>query len=323
MKYLFYFALVSTLIFVACGGDDSSNPFVASEDFSSSSLIPIEDLSSSSKGDSGSMAGRTSSSHMDSAVSSSSQKDKSSSSVVESSSSFRMSSASLPSSSSHKISISSSSVRNDKLSSSVVLVSSSAIVSSSSDAAEGVTGAMTDERDGQTYKIVKIGHLWWFAQNLNYETVDSHCYNDSAEYCAKYGRLYKWAAAVGKSEEECGYRHECNLTLPVQGVCPSGWRVPSNYDWNDLIVAAGGDDIAGKVLRDSKEGGFALLYAGRINFAGEFVQEGRSACIWSSSETDEYDGYYADFYYSYDKVMFPNEAEKYDGYSVRCVKGEL
>lgn len=290
MKRLFYFALVSTLILVACGDDESSNPFVPSEDSSSSFAGISSSLSSSTTfvtlSSSTPIEGLSSSSRMDSVGSSSSAKG--------------------------------------KLSSSVVLVSSSAIVaSSSSNAAEGVTGFMTDERDGQTYKIVKIGHLWWFAQNLNYETVDSHCYNDSAEYCAKYGRLYKWAAAVGKSEDECGYRHECNLTLPVQGACPPGWRVPSNYDWNDLLVTAGGDDVAGEVLRDSKEGGFALLYAGRINFAGEFVQEGRSACIWSSSETDEYDGYYADFYYSYDKVMFPNEAEKYDGYSVRCVKGEL
>ena len=314
MKLLFYFSLLFTLLFVACD-DESSNPFVANEN--SSSLIPIGALSSSSNGNPGSMVGGTSSSLMDSAVSSSSSKDKLSSSVVKSSSSLRMSSASLSSSSNRKASISSSSVLNDKSSSSEV------VASSSFNTIEGVMASMTDERDGQAYKIVKIGHLWWFAQNLNYETVDSHCYNDSAKYCAMYGRLYSWAAAVGKSEEECGYRHECNLSLPVQGACPSGWRVPSNYDWNDLIVATGGDDIAGKVLRDSKDGGFALLYAGRINFAGEFVQEGRSACIWSSSETDEYDGYYADFYYSYDKVMFPNEAEKYDGYSVRCVKGEL
>ena len=304
MKRLFYFALVSTLIFVACGDDESSNPFVPSEDSSSSFAGISSSLSSST-----SIKDLSSSSSEISIGSSSSTKGKSSSSVVKSSSSLRMSSAILSSSSSYENSISSSSIQNEK--------------SSSSEKNDAVTGTMTDERDGQTYKIVKIGHLWWFAQNLNYETVDSHCYNDSAEYCAKYGRLYKWAAAVGKSEDECGYRHECNLTLPVQGACPPGWRVPSNYDWNDLLVTAGGDDVAGEVLRDSKEGGFALLYAGRINFAGEFVQEGRSACIWSSSETDEYDGYYADFYYSYDKVMFPNEAEKYDGYSVRCVKGEL
>lgn len=295
MKNLLYVALVSTLIFTACGGDDTSNPFVASEDSSSSSLIPIEGLSSSCR--------------MDSVGSSSSQKDKSSSSVAKSSSSILLSSANLSSSSSLKDSISSSSFLND--------------FSSSSEKIDAVTGSMTDERDGQTYKIVKIGHLWWFAQNLNYETVDSHCYKDSAEYCAKYGRLYKWAAAVGKLEEECGYRHECNLTLPVQGACPLGWRVPSNYDWNNLIVAAGGDDIAGEMLRNSKENGFALLYAGRINYAGEFVELGESARIWSSSETDEYDAYYADFYYSYGQVFFPEDAEKYDGYSVRCVKGEL
>ena len=304
MKRLFYFALVSTLIFVACGDDESSNPFVPSEDSSSSFAGISSSLSSST-----SIEDLSSSSSEISIGSSSSTKGKSSSSVVKSSSSLRMSSAILSSSSSYENSISSSSIQNEK--------------SSSSEKNDAVTGTMTDERDGQTYKIVKIGHLWWFAQNLNYETVDSHCYNDSAEYCAKYGRLYKWAAAVGKSEDECGYRHECNLTLPVQGACPPGWRVPSNYDWNDLIVAAGGDEIAGEVLRESKEGGFALLYAGRINFAGEFVQEGRSACIWTSSETDEYDAYYADFYYSYSKVIFPNDAEKYDGYSVRCVKGEL
>lgn len=220
--------------------------------------------------------------------------------------------------------VSSSSVQNNKSSSSVVPVSSSAVVATSSpNAIEGETGTVTDERDGQTYKIVKIGHLWWFAQNLNYETADSYCYNDTLEYCAKYGRLYKWAATVGKSEDECGYRHECNLTLPVQGACPSGWRVPSNYDWNDLLVAAGGDDIAGQVLRASENSDFALLYAGKMIYAGEFTQEGRSACFWSSSEIDEYDAYYADFYYSYSKVIFPNDAEKYDAYSIRCVKGEL
>lgn len=310
MKHLFYFALVSNLILVACGGDDSSNPFDVSEDSSSSSLILIDNLSSSSR--------------MDFVGSSSSQKDKSSSSVAKSSSSILLSSASLPSSSSREVSISSSNVRNDKLSSSVVLVSSSAIVaSSSSNAAEGVTGFMTDERDGQAYKIVKIGHLWWFAQNLNYETVNSHCYNDSAEYCAKYGRLYKWAAAVGKSEDECGYRHECNLTLPVQGACPPGWRVPSNYDWNDLFEAIGGDTVAGKNLRNSDEDGFALVYAGRINYAGNFIELGESARIWSSSEVSEYDAFYAEFYYTLEDVWFPEEGSKYEGYSIRCVKGEL
>lgn len=282
MKRLFYAALIFALIFSACGDDDSGNPFVANEDSSSSSFLPLSSsnsrvtgsiessASSSSKRDSGSMAGMTSCSSSESFVSSSSFLSEDSSSSIK---------------------------------------------------VDWPTDSIIDDRDGQKYKIVKIDRLWWFAQNLNYETENSHCYNDSTKYCDKYGRLYTWAAAVGKSEEECGERHVCNLSLPVQGVCPSGWHVPSNYEWNDLFVFVGGDKVAGEVLRNSSEGGFALLYAGRINFAGDFVQEGRSACIWSSNEVDDYDSYYVDFYYTYSKV-FLEDADKTDGYSVRCVKNE-
>ena len=283
MKRLFYAALIFALILVACGDDDFGNPFVANEDSSSSSFLPLSSsnsrvtgsiessASSSSKRDSGSMAGMTSCSSSESFVSSSSFLSEDSSSSIK---------------------------------------------------VDWPTDSIIDGRDGQKYKTVKIGRQWWFAQNLNYETENSHCYNDSTKYCDKYGRLYTWADAVGKSEEECGVRHVCNLSLPVQGVCPSGWHVPSNYEWNDLLVYVGGDEIAGEVLRSSSEGGFALLYAGRINFAGDFVQEGRSACIWSSSEVDDYDSYYVDFYYTYSKV-FLEDADKTDGYSVRCVKDEL
>ncbi len=287
MKRLFCVALFSTLILVACG-DDSGNPFVANEDSSSSFVL----LSSSS------VVELSGSNH---------EEEK----KVLSSSSFLIVTSSFSTlienqfSSSSKGSVSSSSILND--------------ASSSSAKEELLTGSVTDERDGRKYKTVKIGRQWWFAQNLNYETENSHCYNDSTKYCDKYGRLYTWADAVGKSEEECGVRHVCNLTLLVQGVCPSGWHVPSNYEWNDLLVYVGGDEIAGEVLKSSSEAGFALLYAGRINYAGDFIQEGRSAFIWSSSEVDDYDSYYVDFYYTYSKV-FLEDADKTDGYSVRCVK---
>ena len=98
-------------------------------------------------------------------------------------------------------------------SSSVAPVSSSKTVksSSSNDVVESSSSAdalpdtvLVDERDGQTYRIVKIGDQTWMAENLNYETESSFCYNDSTEYCETYGRLYTWAAAVGKTEKECG-----------------------------------------------------------------------------------------------------------------------
>ncbi len=68
---------------------------------------------------------------------------------------------------------------------------------------------------------------------------------------------------------------------------------------------------------------FALVYAGRINYAGNFIELGESARIWSSSEVSEYDAFYAEFYYTLEDVWFPEEGSKYEGYSIRCVKGEL
>ena len=97
-----------------------------------------------------------------------------------------------------------------------------------------------DARDGQIYKSVKIGNQVWMAENLNYDynegTAKSYCYNDEQESCAKYGRLYTWAAAMdsagvfGDGGKGCGFLVTCSATEPVRGVCPAGWHLPSKAE---------------------------------------------------------------------------------------------
>ena len=163
-------------------------------------------------------------------------------------------------------------------------------------------GELVDDRDGQTYKTVKIGNQVWMAENLNFKADSSYCYNDSAEYCGKYGRLYKWAAAVGKSESECGYGRRCSLPENIQGVCPSGWHLPSKTEWEPLFAAIGGRSVASKVLKsisgwyDNGNGtddfGFSVLPAGFAQGDGNYSNEGSDAIFWCSTEYDMYYAYH-------------------------------
>ncbi|MBR2057798.1 FISUMP domain-containing protein [Fibrobacter sp.] len=207
--------------------------------------------------------------------------------------------------------------------------SQSGVNSSSSGKVSVELGTFTDERDEQTYKTVKIGDQVWMAQNLNFKTDSSFCYNDEEANCTKYGRHYKWAAAVGKSESECGYGNECSLPSgDIQGVCPSGWHLPSKTEWETLFTTVGGNSTAGMVLKSASgwnNGGngtdafeFTVLPAGGRYGSGNYSNEGKSAIFWSSTEFKDKDAYIVSLFYD-GGAPYLSYAEKRYGYSVRCL----
>ena len=168
---------------------------------------------------------------------------------------------------------------------------------------KGIFGTMTDERDGQTYKTVEIGDQVWMAENLNYnyhtEITQSICYENDEKNCAKYGRLYTFAAAVdsaglfGDGGLGCGTITDCTVKVSTRGVCPEGWHLPSMNEWEQLFSAVGGDTIAAKVLRTADgigtdDYGFNIIKAGSYfdNFGG-IEGDYCSAEFWTSTQYDE------------------------------------
>ena len=217
--------LVLCVVFLlySCGDDSSNNSTVDVSDGISSSE-QNEMFSSSSKTDL--KKTESSSSKKPKQTSSSSVKSSSSINPEESSSSSVKSSSSIkPEESSSSEDKSSSSVKPKESSSSEYSSSSVIETSSSSLVATGVCkkdledhctyGSLYDERDGQTYKTVKIGEQWWMAENLGYvDSSQSVCYANNPDNCQIYGRLYDRNGALKD--------------------CPEGWRLPLEKDWIDL-----------------------------------------------------------------------------------------
>ena len=206
-------------------------------------------------------------------------------------------------------------------------------------------GSMTDPRDGQIYKTVKIASQVWMAENLNYaDSVKipslkgkSWCYDNKAKNCAVAGRLYTWAAAIDSvklatdadNPQNCGNGKRCSLPDTVQGVCPDGWHLPTKTEWKTLFNIVGRQLTAGKILKSqtgwynngngTDGAGFSALPAGYGYNDGNFYFGGRNANFWSATESNIHRAYYMGLYDTDAEAQLYGD-DKYYGFSVRCLK---
>ena len=201
-------------------------------------------------------------------------------------------------------------------------------------------GTMTDERDGQVYRTTTIGNQVWMAENLNYADSVTTPSLKGKSWCFKNcdvaGRLYTWAAAIdsvtlynGGEGVDCGHGKTCSLPTKVQGICPSGWHLPTKAEFETLFDAVGGQATAGTMLKSTSgwyndgngtDGyGFSALPASYRYGGGGFSYEGYNATFWSATEDGSNGAYYMYLYFNDDGGNLDNDNEKL-GFSVRCIK---
>jgi uncharacterized protein (TIGR02145 family) len=203
-------------------------------------------------------------------------------------------------------------------------------------------GKFCDNRDNKFYKYVEINGQVWMAENLNYNADGSKCgstlsgsgtlSDEDAVACDTYGRLYDWNTAMG------GAASSTANPSGVQGVCPSGWHLPSDAEWAALAIFAGGtgdeNGSAGTKLKatswwntgsghspGTNDFGFSALPGGYGSSSGSFSGAGDRGGWWSASEHNSYD---YDAYYRYMDYYLPSVNSSYSGkgslQSVRCLQ---
>ncbi|MFC2118455.1 FISUMP domain-containing protein [Bacteroidota bacterium] len=193
--------------------------------------------------------------------------------------------------------------------------------------------SFVDERDSKEYPTVKIGNKCWMAKNLdvgtmingsinqtNNDIIEKYCYNNDANNCNTYGALYQWDELMSYSK-----------TPGVKGICPEGWHIPSDIEWQEMEISIGLTEIEaqrnnawrgtdqGAQLGNGGSSGFNALYSGRRVVGGLYSAIGSYEYVWTSTEINEY-AWRRCLNIVDPKIGRWNTFPKTYGMSVRCVK---
>ncbi|HRY33509.1 MAG TPA: FISUMP domain-containing protein [Bacteroidales bacterium] len=187
---------------------------------------------------------------------------------------------------------------------------------------------LLDVRDGQKYPTVQIGNQCWMQRNLNFGNrvpcpamsnngiPEKCCAGNMESQCDIWGGLYRMGEMMQWD------------TIPgLQGLCPAGFHVPTNTEWDELTDFLGGSAIAGGKMKETgtahwqspnvgatNESGFTALGSGS-NSGVQFSQ----CLMWSSTPFNFYLGW-CTLILSSQTDLFLLDMTQNLGISIRCLR---
>ena len=192
--------------------------------------------------------------------------------------------------------------------------------------------SIVDVRDGQCYSYITVGGLDWFSQNLGYldESLGAVAFKGSPTALSLFGACYTWEEAVHGN------------------ICPEGWHVPDNADWESLASALndgqalsfldrwkglGSKASADAMLNEERMWPYSAdnVHANTIGWnaipLGLTTSDAKTwsgvneyGYWWSASEKDPLHGYYRYIYYDVDEFPVGSASKEDIRASVRCVR---
>ncbi len=207
--------------------------------------------------------------------------------------------------------------------------------------------ACTDA-DNNHYPTVVIGSQTWMAANLNVGTridgaqnqtdngiIEKYCYLDDDDACDPHGGLYQWNELM-----------QYNTTPGAQGLCPTGWHLPTDAEWCTLTqyldptvncnaIGWSGQNAGGKMKSTgtleagtglwhqpntgaTNESAFTGFPSGDRDESGLFAYQGTYGFWWSSTQLNTGSAWSRSPDYSVASIVRGGN-QKICGFSVRCV----
>jgi uncharacterized protein (TIGR02145 family) len=196
------------------------------------------------------------------------------------------------------------------------------------------TGLVNDY-DGNSYYSITIGTQVWLVKNLS----TTHYRNGDLitnitggiDWIAAVSGAYCWYENNISNKDIFGAMYNHYAVEDARGLCPSGWHVSNEEEWNVLVNYGGGLSVAGGKLKDSllwnspnlggsNSSGFTALPGGSRGWDdGHFYGKGIYGHWWTSTYNPPVDPPIALLRYNYEGITFYSNIRR-DGFSVRCIK---
>ena len=202
--------------------------------------------------------------------------------------------------------------------------------------------------DGNIYNTITIGTQVWMKENLktthyfdgsnlidgtgrgdisgDFNTKYYFSQMDNPNNADIYGYLYTWAAAMN------GMPSSNTNPSNIQGVCPTGWHLPSEMEWQQLIDYLGGIQVAGGKIKETgtvhwlspntgatNESDFTALPGSYRSATSYYPALGGVTHFWSSTENSSDRSFSTGLSYSSSEEI-GGYTLKDTGISIRCVK---
>lgn len=203
--------------------------------------------------------------------------------------------------------------------------------------------------DGYVYPTVVIGNQEWMAQNLRVTTFAN------GEAIPRLDNNEDWSTAGGAAfsvypfdnlegiDNEYsmltayGALYNAHTVTDARGLCPAGWHIPLDAEWQEFLSYVGGADVAGGILKSTRvepnshprwaspntsatdQYGFSALPSGARSFDGSYFQIGTNAYFWIDKQNSVENNVCAELAFDIDDVIsFEYEVNR--GHAIRCIK---
>jgi len=203
---------------------------------------------------------------------------------------------------------------------------------------------------GYDYATVQIGEQCWFAEDLRTmsfsedSAIPEVVQSSSWENTTSPAR-FEIPRCVNETESDdfSGMLYNGYCVRDVRGLCPSGWSIPSDEDWQELEIELGMDPVVaaqssesgvgrgtdqGKQLKAGPDGllnwngddiwGFNVVPGGTRSANGNFLQACNKANFWSSTLYNSDRNFERRFHSAYDGIG-RQHSDLTEGWSVRCI----